>query len=122
MRNILLPIFLSPVLFTIGGSDTRQDQPRQEVDGMAQSSDISDAITYCQTRQEVDPEKIGLWGSSFSGGNVLWVAAIDRRAKAVVAQAPLVDGWSAFANLWRADEIGDWESNFQKGLYSIMPL
>lgn len=105
-----------------GGSDTREDQPRQEVDGMAQSSDISDAITYCQTRQEVDPEKIGLWGSSFSGANVLWVAAIDRRAKAVVAQAPLIDGWSAFAGLLRADEIGDWEADFQKGLHRITPL
>lgn len=97
-----------------GRSDTREDQPRQEVDGTAQTSDMSDAITYCQTRPEVDPEKIGLWGSSFSGANVLWVSAIDRRVKAVVAQAPLMDGWSAFANLLRADEIGDWEADFQK--------
>ncbi|KAI4681660.1 hypothetical protein J4E81_009826 [Alternaria sp. BMP 2799] len=77
-------------------------------------SDISDAITYAQTRPEVDPTKIGIWGSSFSGGNVLWVAAVDRRVKAVVSQAPLVEGYSAFANLLRSDDIADWEADFQK--------
>ncbi|KAH8743448.1 Alpha/Beta hydrolase protein [Diaporthe sp. PMI_573] len=101
-----------------GGSDTGDGQPRLEVDAAAQTSDISDAITYCQTRKEVDPEKIGLWGSSFSGANVLWVAAVDRRAKAVVAQAPLVDGWSGFACLLRSDEIADWEADFQKDRFA----
>jgi cephalosporin-C deacetylase-like acetyl esterase len=100
-----------------GESDTGVDQPRLEVDAAAQTKDISDAITYSQTRPEVDPAKIGIWGSSFSGGNVLWVAAVDRRVKAVVAQAPLVDGWSAFANLLRSDELADWEADFQKGSF-----
>ncbi|KAH7357492.1 Alpha/Beta hydrolase protein [Pyrenochaeta sp. MPI-SDFR-AT-0127] len=97
-----------------GESDAGEGMPRLEVDGAAQTSDISDAITYAQTRPEVDPAKIGIWGSSFSGANVLWVGAVDRRVKAVVSQAPLVDGWSAFANLLRSDEVVDWEADFQK--------
>ncbi|KAH7378191.1 Alpha/Beta hydrolase protein [Cadophora sp. MPI-SDFR-AT-0126] len=97
-----------------GESDTGVGQPRLEVDAAAQIKDISDAITYSQTRSEVDPGKIGIWGSSFSGGSVLWVAAVDRRVKAVVSQAPLVDGWSGFANLLRSDELADWEADFQK--------
>lgn len=104
-----------------GESDAREGAPRLEVDAAAQMSDISDAITYCQTRPEVDPERIGIWGSSFSGANVLWVAAVDRRVKAVVAQAPLMDGWSAFANLLRSDGVTDWEADFQKGLSHFTP-
>lgn len=99
-----------------GESDTREGLPRLEVDAAAQTSDISDAITYSQTRPEVDPAKIGIWGSSFSGANVIWVAAVDRRVKAVVSQAPLMDGWSCFANLLRSDEVANWEADFQKGL------
>jgi dipeptidyl aminopeptidase/acylaminoacyl peptidase len=105
-----------------GESDAGVGRPRLEVDGPIQMSDISDAITYAQTRPEVDPTKIGIWGSSFSGGSVLWVAAIDRRVKAVVSQAPLVDGFSAFANLLRSDDIADWEADFQKGQYGTDPL
>ena len=33
--------------------------------------------------------RIGVWGSSYSGGHVLVVGAIDRRVKCVVAQVPL---------------------------------
>ena len=104
-----------------GESDTGEGAPRLEVDAAKQTSDISDAITYCQTRQDVNPDKIGIWGSSFSGANVLWVGAVDRRAKAVVAQAPLMDGWSGFAGLLRSDEVKDWEADFQKGLCRVMP-
>lgn len=105
-----------------GESDTRQGEPRLEIDARVQTSDISDAITYCQARPEVDADRIGIWGSSFSGANVLWVAAVDRRVKAVVSQAPLMDGWSGFANLLRSDEISDFEADFQKGLFNIFPF
>ncbi|KAH7080867.1 Alpha/Beta hydrolase protein [Paraphoma chrysanthemicola] len=97
-----------------GRSDTGVGQPRLEADAFFQTKDISDGITYSQTRPEVDPAKIGIWGSSFSGGNVLWVAAVDRRVKAVVAQVPVVDGFSGFANLIRPDEVPGWEADFEK--------
>src|SRR6266498_5767828 len=58
-----------------GASDTKEGQPRHEIIPSIQTSDISDAITYAQTRSEVDPKKIGIWGSSYSGGHVLYVAA-----------------------------------------------
>lgn len=66
-----------------GASD---GEPRQEIDPWLQKSDYSDAITYAQTLPEVNPEKIGIWGSSYSGGHVLWVGAVDRRVKAVLSQ------------------------------------
>ena len=66
-----------------GASD---DEPRQEIDPWEQVRDYRDAITYAITRPEVDDERIGIWGSSYSGGHVLVVGAIDRRVKCVVGQ------------------------------------
>src|SRR5215467_2558785 len=72
-----------------GASD---GEPRQSIDPWAQVRDYRHAITYASTLPEVDSRRIGIWGSSYSGGHVLVVAAIDRRVKAVVSQVPLVSG------------------------------
>lgn len=69
-----------------GASDAAPGQPRQEIIPTLQCSDYSDAITYAATRKEVDPERIGVWGSSYSGGHVLYVGAVDKRVKAVISQ------------------------------------
>lgn len=50
-----------------------------------QQSDIQDAITFAQGLEQVDPSKIGIWGSSYAGGHCLQVGAADRRVKAVIA-------------------------------------
>jgi hypothetical protein len=47
-------------------------------------------MTYASTLPEVDADRIGIFGSSYSGGQVLVVAALDRRVKALVSQVPLV--------------------------------
>lgn len=78
-------------------------QPRQEIDPWMQVRDYRHAITYASTLPEVDASQIGIWGSSYSGGNVLVVAAIDRRVKAVVSQGPLVDGHQNLGRLVRPD-------------------
>jgi len=61
-----------------GASD---GEPRQEIDPWAQVRDYRDAITWVRTRSEVDAERMGVWGSSYSGGHVLVLGAIDRRIK-----------------------------------------
>ncbi|KAK3705801.1 hypothetical protein LTR37_013108 [Vermiconidia calcicola] len=63
-----------------------EGQPRHEIIPFLQQSDYSDAITYAQSLEEVDADKIGIWGSSYSGGHVLAVGAVDRRVKAVLSQ------------------------------------
>lgn len=71
--------------------------PRQQIDG------YRDAITHVQSMAEVDPARIGIWGSSYSGAHVLVVAAIDRRVKCVVSQVPLVAGLETARRLIRGD-------------------
>ncbi|MFC5995937.1 alpha/beta hydrolase [Pseudonocardia hispaniensis] len=92
-----------------GASD---GSPRQEIDPWAQVRDYRHAITYATTLPEVDADRIGIWGSSYSGGHVLVVAAIDRRVKAVVSQVPLVSGQGNFRALVRADFIDGFRSQF----------
>ncbi|THX78337.1 DltD N-terminal domain protein [Aureobasidium pullulans] len=75
-----------------GSSDQKENEPRNEIVGTQQASDLQDAITYAQSREDVDASKIGLWGYSYSGGHSTWVAAIDRRVKAVIAVAPFSTG------------------------------
>lgn len=69
--------------------------PRQEIDPLLQLRDYSDAVTFALTLPRTDPERIGAWGSSLSGGHVIVLAGQDRRVKAVVAQAPLISGREA---------------------------
>ncbi|KAJ6006491.1 hypothetical protein N7451_004435 [Penicillium sp. IBT 35674x] len=97
-----------------GESDTKDGQPRQEIIPAQQTSDYSDAITYAQSRSDVNENKIGIWGSSLSGGHALWVGAVDRRVKAVLSQVPIVDGWRNMDCLMRPDAMGALNESFQK--------
>ncbi|MHC5058207.1 MAG: alpha/beta hydrolase [Planctomycetota bacterium] len=54
--------------------------------------DIRNAITFAGSLPEVDPARVGLWGTSFGGANAIAAAALDGRAKAVVAQLAFGDG------------------------------
>jgi uncharacterized protein len=87
-------------------------EPRQEIDPWAQVRDYRQAITYALTLPEVDASRIGIWGSSYSGGHVLVVAAIDRRVKAVVCQVPLISGHDNLRALVRSDFIAGFREMF----------
>lgn len=80
-------------------------EPRQEIDPWTQVRDYRHAVTYATPLSEADATQIGVWGSSYSGGHVLVVGAIDRRVKAVVAQVPLISGHDNMRALVRADFI-----------------
>ena len=67
--------------------------------------DYRDAISYACTLPEVDADRIGIWGSSYSGGHVLVVGAIDRRVKCVACQVPLISGHRNARRLVRSDFI-----------------
>jgi fermentation-respiration switch protein FrsA (DUF1100 family) len=85
-----------------GASD---GEPRQEIDPWEQVRDYRDAITYATTLPEVDAERIGIWGSSYSGGHVLVVGAIDRRVRCVACQVPLISGHRNARRIVRSDFI-----------------
>lgn len=67
-------------------------EPREHLDLAMQRDDYRAAVHWVRSRSEVDPDRVALWGTSFSGGHVLVVAADDPRLACVVAQVPFVDG------------------------------
>ena len=71
-----------------------------------EAEDFRNGISFLQGRRDVDPERIGLWGASFAGAMVSFVAAIDRRAKATVAVVPVTDGYT-WLKLLRSEDCFD---------------
>jgi uncharacterized protein len=96
----------------LGDSD---GEPRQEINPWAQARDYRYALTWVSAQSGIDPDRLAVWGSSFSGGEAMVVAAVDPRVKAVIANAPFAglgrtyeDSAAAFAVLRAAleDESG----------------
>jgi len=85
------------LLFDNYGFGRSGGEPRQEVDPVRQVRGIHDAVSFARSRPEVDPARIGLWGSSLSGGNALLATALDPRVGCVVAQVPFIAGWDLVA-------------------------
>ena len=73
----------------LGDSD---GEPRQLISIPRQLEDWKSAIGFARSVPGVDPERIGLWGSSLSGGHVVVTAARDKRIAAISAQCPMLDG------------------------------
>jgi len=71
-----------------------QGSPRQDINPWQQITDWRRAISYLEARPEVDADRIGVWGTSYAGGHAIVLGATDRRLKAVVAQAPTIDGYA----------------------------
>jgi uncharacterized protein len=79
----------------LGASD---GEPRQHLDPWDQIEDYQNAISYLEGRTDVDSERIGAWGISYSGGHVLILAAVEPRTKAIVSNVPVVKGYET---MWR---------------------
>ena len=79
-----------------------EGQPRNEIDPYQQVRDYRHAITDAESRPEVDADRIGVWGTSYSGGHALTVGAWDNRVACVVSQVPLTDGLYNLRRLVRA--------------------
>jgi pimeloyl-ACP methyl ester carboxylesterase len=79
------------VLFDYRHFGASTGEPRQLLDIGRQHDDYRAVIAWARGLDGVDPDRIVLWGSSFSGGHVLAVGATDPRIAAVISQAPFTD-------------------------------
>lgn len=85
----------------LGASD---GEPRLEIDIWAQARDYRVAFDRLAAEPVVDAARIALWGSSYSGGQVLVVGAADRRVAAVVAQVP----FAGIAQDYTDAQLAEW--------------
>ncbi|MEU9318305.1 alpha/beta fold hydrolase [Streptomyces sp. NPDC048295] len=75
------------------GFGASEGTPRQDVDPWQQIADWRRAVSYLESRSEVDADRIGLWGTSYAGGHAIVLGATDRRLRAVVSQVPTISGY-----------------------------
>lgn len=74
-----------------GEAVVRVQAVRALVDPVDQTEDIINCIDFIVGEPNVDTKQIGLWGTSYGGGHVLYVAAHDKRVKCIVSQVPSMD-------------------------------
>jgi dienelactone hydrolase len=87
------------VVLTKPAAGTKPGQPftaevkeiREIVDPLDQTTDLLNVIHWVQGEKQCDTKRIGLWGTSYSGGHVVYAAARDSRVKATVSQVPALD-------------------------------
>ena len=65
--------------------------PRCRLIPFEQVEDIRNAITFIQQQDEVDRDRIGLWGASSGGANASYTAGIDTRVKCMVSVSGMGD-------------------------------
>jgi dienelactone hydrolase len=69
---------------------------REYVDPIEQITDWFNVIHWAMAEPGVDKNRIGLRGSSYSGGHVFYIAAMEPRVKAIVSQVGAFDSrWVA---------------------------
>jgi dienelactone hydrolase len=83
---------MAAFVFDYRGFGDSQGEPRELVSPKRHLADWAAAVDHVRGLDQIDSQRIGLWGTSFSGGHVLVTAARDRGVRAVVAQVPFVDG------------------------------
>ncbi|MCW2758147.1 MAG: Hydrolase, alpha/beta domain protein [Nocardioidaceae bacterium] len=83
------------LVFDYRGFGTSDGSPRQNVDHRRHREDYVSAVAFARTLDGVDPDRIVLWGSSYSGGHVVAVAAHDPRVAGVISQGAAMDGLRA---------------------------
>ncbi|MBJ2154278.1 alpha/beta hydrolase [Variovorax sp. IB41] len=75
------------------GFGASEGTPRQDVDPWRQIADWRRAISYLESLDYVDANRIGLWGTSYAGGHAIVLGATDRRLRCVVSQVPTISGF-----------------------------
>jgi uncharacterized protein len=82
---------IAALVFDYRGFGASGGEPRQRISPRDQMEDYRNALTWLSLQPEIDADRLGVWGTSFSGGHVMQVAAHDSRVKAVVSQAGAMD-------------------------------
>jgi uncharacterized protein len=101
VRELVMPYYaaefaergVAALVFDYRNLGVSDGEPRQHLDPWMQITDYQHALTYLESRSDVDASRLGAWGISYSGGHVIVLAAVDPRVRAIVSQIPVVNGY-----------------------------
>lgn len=98
VKEMLIPTYAASLAnagigclaFDYAGFGESGGEPRQHVDPRRQRQSFISSLDALGRDPRVDPTRLGVWGTSLSGGHALHVAATDRRIRAAVALIPFI--------------------------------
>lgn len=101
VREIVMPSYaqalaeagVAALVFDYRNFGVSDGDDRQHIDPWSQIHDYQNALSYVAGRDDVDADRLGVWGISYSGGHALILAAIDERVRSAVSIVPVIDGY-----------------------------
>jgi dienelactone hydrolase len=99
-----------------GYLDVKVKAVREVVDPFDQYLDILNCLDFIESEEKVDPQRIGIWGSSYGCGHAIYVAGSDNRIRCMVAQVGgpfLGDQFSDLSKTRAAEKA--------RGVYGALP-
>ena len=81
--------------------------PRTRLAPYSRVADVQAAMTFLGMQAEVNPDRIGLFGTSYGGSTVTWVGAVDQRARCIVSVVGVGNGQRWMSRVRRPDEWHD---------------
>jgi len=101
VRELVMPYYaeafaaagIAALVFDYRNLGVSDGEPRQHLGPWAQVRDYRSALSFLERHDEVDADRLGVWGISYSGGHALILGATDPRVKCLVSQIPVIDGY-----------------------------
>ena len=87
---------------------------RHHIDPWQQIADCREVVTFARNLAGVDGARLGIWGTSYSGGHALVMGATDRRIRAVVSQGATISGHRTSLRRFPGDSWGRMAERFAK--------
>ncbi len=114
VRNIYLPDnarVLNEAGYVVLNFDYKgwgdSEGPRTRLAPYSRVADAQAALTFLAAEPQVDPDRLGLYGTSYGGATGVWVAAIDPRVQCTVAVVGIGNGARWMRGVRRPDEYFD---------------
>ncbi len=106
-------------IFDYRGFGDSNGLPRQNVSYKNQREDYHAAIAAVRNLPNIDKNRIVLWGTSYSGGHVITVAAQDQKISAVVSMNPATDGLAALVQVYQYGGFKQLSTAIRHGLKDL---
>ncbi len=96
---------IATLAFDYRNTGVSDGEPRQHISLRDQREDVCAALDFVAGAPEIDADRVGLWGTSLGGMNVLRVAAARDGLAVAVVQCPMVHGPGAARRLGLASAL-----------------
>jgi hypothetical protein len=81
--------------------------PKSRLAPYSRVADVQAALTFLGAQPQVDAARLGIYGTSYGGATVVFVAAVDPRVKCVVSVVGVGNGARWMRSVRRPDEYHD---------------